>query len=75
MTDIKQMRADLHKKFNDLIQLEMLVNNYRDTKQIQLDSLKKIAIYGVSRGAVKYIETLVECIQMENPIDENDEND
>ena len=53
----------------------MLVNNYRDTKQIQLDSLKKIAIYGVSRGAVKYIETLVECIQMENPIDENDEND
>ena len=51
--------------------IEELIGNYRTTKATYLDQLKKQAIYGVSRGSVKYLEALLECMQ---PPDEMSED-
>jgi hypothetical protein len=64
------MKADLQKRFTEMQQIEELVHNYRETKVVHLDELKKMAIYGVSRGAVKYLEALCECMQFEQNPDE-----
>lgn len=57
---------DLARRFNDLIQIDTLTSQYRETKTVYLDQLKKIAIFGIYRGAVNYIETLLECTKVEN---------
>lgn len=55
-------------------QIEELVRDYRETKVLHLDELKKMAIYGVSRGAVKYLEALCECMLFEQNSDEAQED-
>ena len=64
------MRDELRRRLSEAQQIEYLVDNYRDTREKYLENLKKIATFGVTRGAVKYLECLLEVVQVGEVVDE-----
>ncbi len=61
---MRQMKVDLLRRYHELEDIEDLVGNYRVTRTAYLDQLKKMAVFGVTRGSLKYLETLLECMQL-----------
>lgn len=53
-----QVRAKIHKLIDDMSPIQKLVDNYKATRNTHLEHLKKIAVFGVYRGALKYLECL-----------------
>ena len=41
--------------------VDALIMDYREKREKYLGTLKKVAIYGVIRGALKYLDLLLEC--------------
>lgn len=37
--------------------------------------MKKVAVYGVTRGAIRYLECLLECITCQDPTEDDEQKD
>ncbi len=59
--DSTSLKRELKKRFEELSQVDALVMDYREKREKYLGTLKKVAIYGVIRGALKYLDVLLEC--------------
>jgi hypothetical protein len=55
------LRLLIKKRFEDMGSIDLMVKEYREKREKYLDTLKKVAIYGVVRGALKYLDLLLEC--------------
>lgn len=68
---MNSMKAELVRKYGELAQVEELISNYRETKATYLEQLRKQAVFGVTKGSVKYVETLLECMQLPEELPED----
>lgn len=59
--DMTALRLLIKKQFGGMGSIDMMVKAYREKREKYLDTLKKVATYGVVRGALKYLDLLLEC--------------